>query len=316
MPRNTKHFLQQLNLLSNECGVIVGELFEPMSHTYSSQDLMGQAAKHVTLLDDRLDTIRTTVEERKGIAGKLRGHVSHIEGFVARIENISAQTRILSLNAAIEAARAGEHGKGFAVVADEVRKLSDNVTRITRDIGEQLEGIESDTQATESLIEVLAGSLEDISQVSTEVNEVTTDTHHRMVDLQKAAYKSMAAGHLMAVMCWLNELHTRIILAFENPDRHGFPEVSKTGNYFGEWYYDASDNEFDFRDLPEFSRLGQAYDELFELYEGIRNDWQRGNRQAGLASMGDLSRQIDHMHQFLDQIRNYLVEQMQSQLSG
>jgi methyl-accepting chemotaxis protein len=85
------------------------------------------------------------------------------------ITDIADKTNLLALNATIEAARAGEAGKGFAVVASEVKILATQTAKATEEIGNQIGGIQSATQASVQAIQGISQTISEINEISSAI---------------------------------------------------------------------------------------------------------------------------------------------------
>lgn len=118
---------------------------------------------------------------------KLDADMDHMNKIIETINSISAQTNLLSLNAAIEAARAGESGKGFAVVAAEVRKLSEQakgssleIIKMIENIKKQVKQITMDIGTSSQMAEKLKQSnvvrIDNITVIDTKVEGVAADS--------------------------------------------------------------------------------------------------------------------------------------------
>ncbi len=103
----------------------------------------------------QIKIIEEKINSIQAVTDLLEKHTEDIGMILEVITQISAQTNLLSLNAAIEAARAGEYGRGFAVVADEVRKLAEDTGNQVENIAAILEAIQ--TQAKRFTVEMAVG---------------------------------------------------------------------------------------------------------------------------------------------------------------
>ncbi|WP_368483347.1 methyl-accepting chemotaxis protein [Paenibacillus amylolyticus] len=131
---------------------------------------------------------------------ELSNHSQEIGLMVESISEISAQTNLLSLNAAIEAARAGEHGRGFEVVATEVRKLSDQSAKSAEQISTLVAAINKGmSDAMQSMGEVTAEVQEGIELVHRaggtfeEIREAVSNVAGQTQEVS-ASIEQMAAG--------------------------------------------------------------------------------------------------------------------------
>lgn len=100
-----------------------------------------------------------------GLVGGLAQSVERIGAITSLIDKIAGQTNLLALNATIEAARVGEAGKGFAVVAQEVKALAVQTASATQDIRQQVETVQSASEAAARAVSDITANVSQLSDV-------------------------------------------------------------------------------------------------------------------------------------------------------
>jgi PAS domain S-box-containing protein len=124
---------------------------EAARRAFELAELGDKSVRDTTEAMTRIDTAVQQTAEKMRLLGVRSSEISEI---IDLIDEIAAQTNLLALNAAIEAAHAGEAGLGFSVVAEEIRKLAERSARATRDVGNLIKSIQSETREALSAMEI------------------------------------------------------------------------------------------------------------------------------------------------------------------
>lgn len=167
--------------------------------------------KSVRDTSESMSRINSAVQQTSEKMRLLGVRSSEISEIIDLIDEIAAQTNLLALNAAIEAAHAGEAGLGFSVVADEIRKLAERSARATRDVGNLIKSIQSETSEALTAMEVgmkevrggsvlahqASNALQDISQAVRQSSELIEEIS--AASEEQARVTSNVAGAMQTI---------------------------------------------------------------------------------------------------------------------
>lgn len=177
----------------------------------STQEIGRQVTQSAQIARTAVQDAERTNEDIKSLAEAAEA----IGEVVGLIDDIASQTKLLALNATIEAARAGDAGKGFAVVASEVKNLADQTAKATKEIGEQIGGMQTATKeavtaiggigetitkidenstAIASAVEEQGAATQEISRNATEASAGTNEVSNNISGVTEAATQSGAAS--------------------------------------------------------------------------------------------------------------------------
>ncbi len=136
---------------------------EAAKNSDTARTTADEGAKIVGDAVHAIDKVREGTENLKRSMNELGTQADAIGKVMNVINDIADQTNLLALNAAIEAARAGDAGRGFAVVADEVRKLAEKTMDATREVGENIQAIQTSTRENINRVDASAKAAEEAS---------------------------------------------------------------------------------------------------------------------------------------------------------
>jgi methyl-accepting chemotaxis protein len=180
---------------------------------------------------DGIQLIRVTaqaINKRMKYLSERLMEIGTISGLITEIAN---RTNLLAINASIEASRAGEQGKGFIVIAEEIRGLAERAAKSTKQIGDIIGAIQTESGEVTRHLEEATGYVEKETRIAQDTGKVFTEID----DIIKRISTIISEIHDSAE--GQKALTSKVVLSMEEVQRislqvlklvHDFREVART----------------------------------------------------------------------------------------
>ncbi len=180
---------------------------------------------------DGIQLIRVTIQAINKRMKFLSEKLMEIGTISQLITEIANRTNLLAINASIEASRAGEQGKGFIVIAEEIRSLAEKSARSTKQIGDILGSIQTESAEVTRHLEEVTNFVERETALASEAGSVFREIESAIKDVGGIISKihTSAEGQ--------KELTSKVVISIEEVQRvalgilkivHDFSDISKT----------------------------------------------------------------------------------------
>jgi hypothetical protein len=220
----------------------------------------------------------------------LHGQSKKIGEIVELIQQISAQTHLLSMNAAVEAARAGDQGRGFAVVAKEVQTLSAKTDLATKDITPLVRAIQRES----NLVKESIGQLSSQSQAFSQDGQVMAGKMGEAVGFAQQIERAISHSALRTFVevAKLDHLIFKfeIYKVFFGLSNKTAEELAHhTGCRLGKWYYEGEGRKL-YAQLDGYRAIEAPHKEVHAAGKEALALFARGNVRAAVQSVARMEK--------------------------
>lgn len=213
-----------------------------------------------------------------------------ISDIIEFIQQISAQTHLLSMNAAVEAARAGDHGRGFAVVAKEVQALSSKTDQATKEIIPLVKSIQSEATSVKQRVDVLSSQ----SLAFSSEGESMATNMGQSLDLAQQMESAISASALRTFIELAKLDH--LIFKFEIykvffglSQKTAGDLAAHTNCRLGKWYYEGEGRTL-YANQPGYREIEAPHKEVHSFGKEALASLAAGNLRSAVHSVAQMEK--------------------------